>query len=213
MGGALPAAFCFQPPAALRILWPLWENADSMKLSLLAIVMGLAVGALQVFGLTRPAAFTAALRQFPRSVSWGNALMAIGTVWFLWNLGQENIADFAALKKYLLLGFAAIGIGTCIFVKDFLGARGLAVVFLLLAKLMVDTGRPHLNETAWVLVIQTWAYVLVIAGMWFTISPYRLRDVIEWATANETRLKIGCGVRLVFALFVVTLGLTAFRGM
>ncbi len=184
-----------------------------MKLSLLSIVLGLGMAAPQVYGLARPAAFVAAARRFPRSISWGNALVAIGTVWFLWNLGQENIADFAALKKYLLLGFAAIGIGTCIFVKDFLGARGLAVILLLLAKLMVDTGRPHLPETSWVLVIQIWAYVLVIAGMWFTISPYRLRDLIEWATASETHVKVGCAARLAFALFVVGLGFTAFRGM
>jgi hypothetical protein len=184
-----------------------------MKLSLLSVLLGLGMGSLQVYGLAKPAAFTAALRKFPRSISWGNALVALGTIWFLWNLGQENIADFASLKKYLLLGFAAIGIGTCIFVKDFLGARGLAVVFLLLAKLMVDTGRPHLGETHWVLVIQAWAYLLVVAGIWFTVSPYRLRDLLEWATATEQRIKVGCGVRLAFALFVVVLGLTAFRGM
>ena len=184
-----------------------------MELSFLSILLGLGLGSLQVYGLARPTEFTAALRRFPRSLPWGNALVSIATIWFLWNLGQENIADFAALKKYLLLGFAAIGLGTCIFVRDFLGARGLAVVFLLLAKLMVDTGRPHLVETPWVLVIQTWAYVLVLAGMWLTISPYRLRDVLEWATANETRLKVGCGLRLAFAGFVVVLGLTAFRGM
>ncbi len=184
-----------------------------MKLSLLSIVLGVGLAVPQVYGLTRPAAFVAAARRLPRSISWGNALMAISTIWFLWNLGQENIADFAALKKYLLLGFAAIGIGTCVFVRDYLGARGLAVFFLLLAKLMVDTGRPHLNETSWVLVIQTWAYVLVMAGMWFTISPYRLRDVIEWATANDRRVQLGCGLRLAFAAFVVGLGLTAFRGM
>ena len=57
------------------------------------------------------------------------------------------------------------------------------------------------------------AYVLVIAGMWFTISPYRLRHLIEWATASETHVKVGCAARLAFALFVVGLGFTAFRGM
>jgi hypothetical protein len=184
-----------------------------MKLSLLAIVMGLGLGALQVYGLAKPASFTAALRRFPRSIPWGNALITLGTIWFLWNLAHENIADFAALKKYLMLGFAAIGLGTCIFVQDFLGARGLAVVMLLLAKLMVDTGRPHLGETAWVLVIQTWAYVLVLAGIWFTVSPYRLRDVLEWGTANAWRIKVGCSLRLAFAGLVLVLGLTAFRGM
>lgn len=184
-----------------------------MKLSLLSILLGLGMGSLQVYGLAKPAAFTASLRKFPRSIPWGTALVAIGTLWFLWNLSQENIADFAAFKKYLLLGFAAIGIGTCIFVQDFLGARGLAVVFLLLAKLMVDTGRPHLGESPWVFVIQAWAYLLVAIGIWFTVSPYRLRDAIEWGTANAARIKVGCGLRLAFAALVLILGLTAFRGM
>jgi hypothetical protein len=184
-----------------------------MKLSLLSILLGVGLAAPQVYGLARPASFAAAARKLPRSLPWGCALVTLGTVWFLWNVGQENIADFAAFKQYLMLGFAAIGIGTCIVVRDFLGARGLAVVMLLLAKLMVDTGRPHLDETSWVLVIQTWAYALVVAGMWITISPYRLRDLLEWGTATQQRIQIGCGVRLAFALFVVVLGLTAFRGM
>ena len=108
---------------------------------------------------------------------------------------------------------AVIGIGACVFVQDFLAVRGLAVVLLLLAKVMVDTGRPHLGETPWVLLIQTWAYVLVLAGIWFTISPWRLRDLLNWATATEQRVKVGSAIRLAFALLVVTLGLTAFRAM
>ena len=91
--------------------------------------------------------------------------------------------------------------------------RGLAILMLLLAKLMVDTGRPHLGETPWVLVIQVWAYVLVIAGVWFTITPWRLRDFLNWMTATEERIRIGCSIRLAFAVFVVILGLTAFRSM
>ena len=33
-------------------------------------------------------------------------------------------------------------------------------------------------ETDWRLVLVTMAYVLVFAGMWFTISPWRFRDLI-----------------------------------
>jgi hypothetical protein len=134
----------------------------------------------------------------------------LGTGWFLYNLSQESIADFAAYKNVLFAGFAAVGIGSCIYVQDFLAVRGLAVVLLLLAKLMVDSGRPHLAETPLVLIMQSWAYVLVIAGIWFTISPWRLRDLLEWDTANQKRFKITCGIRLAFGLFIVVLGLTKF---
>ena len=104
---------------------------------------------------------------------------------------------------------AAVGLGACLFVKDYLPVRGLAVLYLLLAKLMVDTARWV--ETDWRLVITTWAYVLVILGMWFTISPWRLRDLLNWFTANEKRTRVVSGVRLAFGVFVVILGLTVYK--
>ncbi len=182
----------------------------TISLSTLAVLLGLGMGLPQIYGLINPTGFAASVRKFPRSLPWGYALMILGTVWFLWNLNQESIADFAAYKKILLCVFAAVGVGACIFVQDFLAVRGLAVVFLLLAKLMVDTGRPELSVSSWVLVFQTWAYLLVIAGIWLTISPWRLRDFLQWATANEKRIKVGCGLRLAFGVFIAVLGLTKF---
>jgi hypothetical protein len=78
---------------------------------------------------------------------------------------------------------------------------------------MSDTGRPHLDQSPWVQVIQIWAYVFVVLGIWFTITPWRLRDLIYWATASEARTRILSLIRLGFAAGVVVLGLTAFRAM
>jgi len=181
-----------------------------LKLSTLSILLGLGMGLPQIYGIINPGKFAVSVRKFPRSVPIGIALMLLGTAWFLWILNQESISEFAPWKNILLAGFAAVGIGACIFVQDFLAVRGLAVVFLLLAKLMVDTGRPMLGVTSWTLVIQTWAYVLVIAGIWLTVSPWRLRDLLNWATANESRVRIGSAIRLAFGLFVAILGLTRF---
>ena len=184
-----------------------------MKLSLLSILLGVGMSVPQVYALTKPAQFTAAARRLPRNVPVGIALMLLGTAWFLWIVNAEPIADFSAYKPMMMIAFAAVGLLTCVFVQDFLAARGLAVVLLLLGKLMVDTGRPHLGESDWVLVIQAWAYVLIVAGMWFTITPWKLRDLIEFATATQNRIRIGSLVRLAFAIFIIALGLTAFRAM
>jgi hypothetical protein len=185
----------------------------TLNLSTLSVALGLGMGLPQIYGITKPKEFATAVRKFPRSLPFGFVLMTLGTLWFLWNVKIEPIADFAAYKKYMLMAFAAVGLGSCIFVQDFLAVRGLAVVLLLLAKLMVDTGRPHLGQTPWVYVIQGWAYLLVIAGMWFTVSPWRLRDLLEWGTATELRVRIGSTLRLAFGLFVAVLGMTAFRAM
>ena len=184
-----------------------------MKLSLLSVLLGLGMGLPQISGILNPQKFAAAVRKFQRSLPFGYALMALGTAWFLYYLKSESAADFAAYKLHMAVAFAAVGVGTCIFVQDFLAVRGLAIVLLLVAKLMVDTGRPHLGETPWVLLFQAWAYLLVVAGIWLTVSPWRLRDFLDWATANEKRVKIGSSIRLAFALLVVALGLTAFRAM
>jgi len=183
----------------------------NVKLSTLAIVLGVIAALPQVYGLTNPKGLAGWAQKFPRHIPIGVALMVIGTIWFLYNLSLESVADFAAFKNYMMMAFAAIGIGTCVFVHDFLAVRGLAIVLLCLAKLMVDTGRPHLGDTSWALVIQTWAYIFVVAGIWLTISPWRFRDWLAWNTATESRIRIGCSARLAFSLLVVALGMTVFH--
>jgi hypothetical protein len=184
-----------------------------MKLSILSILLGAGMSVPQIYALTRPAQFAAAARKFPRNLPAGIVLMLLATAGFVWNVSIEPIADFSAFKPYMMMGFVVVGVLSCVFVQDFLAVRGLAVVMLLLAKLMVDTGRPHLGQSPWVLVIQAWAYVLVVAGIWFTVAPWKLRDVLNWATANNSRIIAGSSIRLAFAVFVMLLGLTAFRAM
>jgi hypothetical protein len=179
-----------------------------IKLSLLAIVLGL-LALPTIYGVTRPAKFAALLRRFPRYTPIGYVLMIGATLWFLLYLKQESISDFASFKPILFTVFAAVGIGACLFVKDFLPVRGLAVLWLLLAKLMVDTARWV--DTEWRLVMTTWAYVLVFLGMWFTISPWRMRDLLNWVAANERRTRLASGMRLAFGVFILILGLTVYK--
>lgn len=180
-----------------------------MTLSTLAILIGAAYCAIQVFALLQPESFTKHAKAFPRSEGIGFVLMGIGTIWFLYNLQSEAIADFAMYKKYMLLGFGTIGVLTCIFVRDFLAVRGLAVCLLLLAWFT-------LNRTRWAdsparLILVVWAYAWVICGMWFTISPWRLRDFLNWWTATAGRLRAVSVLQLALGATVLVLGLTAFR--
>ena len=180
-----------------------------VKLSVLSVVLGLVFGLPHIYGLLKPAAYKAVLRKFPRHTPVGYVLMLLATAWFLANLGQESISDFASFKPALYGLFALVGLGACLFLKDLLPVRGLAVLFLLLGKLMVDTARWV--DSDWRLVIVAWAYLWVMAGMWLTVSPWRLRDIIDWSTENEGRIRLLSGARLAFGLLVVILGLTTFR--
>ncbi len=180
-----------------------------MKLSTLSILLGAVVALPQIYALASPKGFTASARAFPRSIAWGYLLMALATGWFLYNVNAEEIADFANIKRGLMFAFGAIGIGTCLYVSDFLAIRGLAILMMLLAKTIVDTARWH--ESDWRLVLITWAYAMVIGGIWFTISPWRARDLIQWGTATESRLKLLSSIRLAFAILLVVLGVVVFK--
>lgn len=186
---------------------------QTMNLSLLTICLGLVMSASNIYGLVNPAQMTVLARKFPRSQEAGWLLMLLGTAWFLYIVNYEPIADFTAYKNIMMLGFGAVGLLACIFVSDFLAVRGLAIVLLLVAKLMVDTGRPHLGESPFVLVNQALAYVFVIAGIWMTVTPWWLRDALDWVTATRSRLQLICGLRLAGSLFLLYLGLTVFRSM
>lgn len=179
-----------------------------MKLSVFAVILGAVVSGVQLIGLARPAAFGASVRKFPRSLPWGYVLVAAATLWFLYNLSLESVADFAAYKPMMFGGFALVGALVCIFIPDFLSVRGLALILMLLGKLMLDTARW--NASPWRLVIVIWAYLMICAGMWFTVSPWRCRDLINWGTATEQRIRLTCGLRLVFGLFVMLLGIMVF---
>ena len=180
----------------------------AVKLSTLSICLGLAFAALNLIGLISPARFGAGARKFPRSVPAGYVLTLAGTAWFMWNVSHESLADFESLKPYLFTLFVGVGLGTCFFVQDFLAVRGLSILLLLLGKLMVDSQRWAVSD--WRLVIATWAYAMVLGGMWFTISPWRLRDLVYWATANNNRIRLTSGLRCAFGVFVAALGFTVF---
>jgi hypothetical protein len=179
-----------------------------MKFSTLSVILGAVYGALNLYALLQPAAFTASARRFARSQAWGYFLMPLGTLWFLFNLNNESISDFAAYKNLMLLGFGGVGLGTCFFVRDYLAVRGLSVVLLLLAWFTLNFARW--SNSPWHVIVSAWCYVWIIAGMWFTISPWRLRDYLLWLTASPQRLKIQSGIRLGFAALIIVLGLIAF---
>ena len=180
-----------------------------MSLSLLSILLGVAFAIPNIYGILQPESFKKSVTAFPRSNTWGYMLIALSTLWFLYLVKKEDISDFAAYKTLMLWGFAGIGLGAAMYVKDFLAIRGAAVFMLLLAKLMVETARWV--DTPWRLVIVVWAYVLVIAGMWFTISPWRMRDFLLWNVRELKRLKALCAARTTFCVLVILLGLTVFR--
>src|SRR5262249_21906007 len=96
-----------------------------LKLSTLAVILGLILALPNVLGLLRPGAFASAARKFPRYTPLGWVLTLLATGWFLYYVSLETVADFKPMKPFLYALFGAVGIGTCLYVRDYLPVRGL----------------------------------------------------------------------------------------
>ena len=182
---------------------------SEMNLSTLCLLFGFVVALVNLVGVISPVKFAQVMRSFPRSLPLGYILMVLGTAIFVWFVKNEPISDFERFKPILYTLFVAVGLGSCLFVKDYLAVRGSAVLLLLLAKVMVDSARWH--DSAWRLVIIIWAYVFVLMGIVFTISPYRMRDLIYWSTSTEKKTRVTSAIRMALGMFVIVLGLTVLK--
>ena len=189
---------------------------SEVSLANLSVLLGVSMAAVSGYSLAKPDAVARALRTFPRANTPGYMLMLAATAWFLWNIRIEDMADYREIKHWFYIGFGAVGIGSCIFLRDFLAVRGLAVFMLLLAKLMLDTQRNYMLATPeaymseWRLVFAVWAYMIIVMSMWLVISPWRMRDMIEWMLAKPGRLVVKGWFRLGFGILLIVLGLTVF---
>ena len=179
-----------------------------VSLANLSLILGVLAVAKGIWGYTSSAKAIEFTRDFPRNDNAGYVTILAAMVWFLLILKSENMSDFERYRMHFN-GFILItGIGACIYLKDFLAVRGTAVLMILFAKLIVDTARWH--ESDWRLVLVTLAYIMVVAGMWLTASPWRMRDLIQWATAEESRYKKLSIGRAAFGILLVILGLAVF---
>ena len=180
-----------------------------ISLANLSMILGGMALAKGVYFITAGKKAREKIKAFPRNDNAGYLLIIISMVWFLLILKDENMADFEKYRTAFNVFILATGIGSCLYLKDYLAVRGAAVLMMLIAKLIVDTARFH--ESEWRLVLVTAAYLMVIGGMWFTVSPWRMRDLFAWGTADEKRFKILCGVRIGFGILLLVLGLFEFN--
>jgi len=176
-----------------------------MTLSQLCLLLGAGMIVSHLFALFQPAVVGTWLQKFPRHASLGIVFMLLGTVWFEWNLWHETLSDIAPWKNLMMIGFAAVGVGSCLFVKDYLAVRGLSVLMLMAAWWMCEHARPH--DSLWRNAITGWAYVWVFLGMWWSMAPWRLREAIDWLTRAPGWFRLTAAGGVVWGVFIGILGL------
>ena len=177
-----------------------------MKLSQLALILGVVCALAHLYAVLQPAGCAALLSRFPRNVPVGVFFTLLATGWFEFNLNNSDISDFAEWKTLMLIALGVIGVGSCFYVQDYIAVRGGAAVALLIADVVLDVQRLH--SSGWKNVIAGWMYAWIIVSCWVVIQPWRVRDWINWAIKVPSRLRTLALSGLAFGIFVAVLGLT-----
>ena len=178
---------------------------NELMLSNWAILIGVAIVAVNGVSLAAPALMQRWARAFPRSRSWGWALTALDLSWVAWIILHAPLGRFEGLKPAIYVAAPVVFILIVVFMDELLAPRAMGGLLLLLANPILNAARWHPSN--WRLVVTVLVYLWVVAGILFVLSPYRLRDMIAWATASTTRFRTLSALRLVIGVALLALGL------
>jgi hypothetical protein len=159
-------------------------------------------------GLIRPASSQIAARQLPRSRVAGFVLLTIAFFWSFWLLATMEMGEFSSFRKPLLIvmpiGFLLI----LRFVDEFLAARALGILFLLAAEPLLDAAFFR-SETSRLLVT-LFAYLLIVAGLFWVTMPYLLRDQINWSARTNGRWRFTHALALLYGAAILACAVTRY---
>jgi hypothetical protein len=179
-----------------------------LSLQTAGFIAGVFLVLIGLAGLIRPAASQMAARQLPRSRVAGFVLLTIAFFWSFWLLATMEMGEFSSFRKPLLIimpiGFLLI----LRFVDEFLAARALGIIFLLAAEPLLDAAFFR-SETSRLLVT-VFAYLLIVAGLFWVTMPYLLRDQINWSARTNGRWRLTHGLALLYGAAILACAVTRY---
>lgn len=182
---------------------------ENFSLPWMAIGLGAFFVLVNVHAVFMPGAFRAALLAFPRSRYPAWALTALDLAWFGWLLYHEPLWPFFDyVRPWLVVIVPLVVVLVCVFVDELLAARALGGLLLLVGGPLLDAARWH--PSAWRFLPIMLAYVWIIAGIIFVLTPFRLRRFFEFITRTPLRCRVGGAVRLALGLLLLWLGWQVF---
>jgi hypothetical protein len=195
-----------------------------IPLQWVAIVFGVYIVVTRLPGLIWTESFRRLLMKLPRSKPAGYLLMGVAIGWcavvvylygFMdvheWRDARGLGAVVGAFLELLQAGrfsvwifFGAMYALIVWLLDEFLAVRAMALIALLVARVILDAAYDV--ETNARLVMTVVAYLMVVAGMWLIIAPWRFRDALEYMLANNQRCRLACGAGVAFGILLVALG-------
>ncbi|MBC8126094.1 MAG: hypothetical protein H8M99_02955 [Gloeobacteraceae cyanobacterium ES-bin-144] len=189
---------------------------EHLSLFTVGLILGLCLTGVHALMLIKPAAVQGFMVKFPRDHKIGQALLAIGLLWFWLLIAPEGLGNLSALamdlgefngaKPILRILVPLSIVLVSMSVKDFLSVRALGVLGLMVAAPMLKAA--FLKDPESRLLVPIYAYALLTASLFWVGMPYLFRDAVTWVTADSKRwtllslFGLGYGVVTTICAFV-----------
>ena len=113
--------------------------------------------------------------------------------------------EYTRFQPLFVLGVVGLGVTSWLYVREFIAVRSLGILFLLGADVLLDAA--FLRHDGARLIVVSYAYLIILEGMFMVGAPYLLRDAIAWGLATPARGKLLMGLGVIFGLALLGLGL------
>jgi hypothetical protein len=192
------------------------------QLSLFTAGMLLAVWLIGVHALmlAKPTQVQGYMKKFPRDLTAGQILIALGLAWF-WllvapdGLGklsalQMDLGEFNKAKPLLRLLVPAAVIAVAMSIRDFLAVRALGLCGLMAAAPLLESA--FLKDPGSRLLITIFAYLMLTASLYMVGMPYLFRDAVTWVSASRKRWNACALAGLAYGVATLVCALLFWRG-
>ncbi|MEP6937204.1 MAG: hypothetical protein ABI871_03960 [Chthoniobacterales bacterium] len=179
-----------------------------MSLQAAGFIAGVFLLLLSIPGLVNPRSVGAFAQRLPRSRFAGVILLAIDLLWSLWLLATMEMGEFSAFRRPLLVALPIAFFLVLRFVDEFLAVRALGILCLLAAEPLLEAALFR-HETSRLLVT-VFAYLIIIAGLFWVTMPYLMRDQLNWSLKSTVRWRALLAIALVYGAAMLVCVFTSY---
>src|SRR5438270_6078129 len=171
------------------------------------IVAGVFLIALGLIGLTKPDVASVVQRFAPSRVA-DVVLVTICLVWTFWLVATIQMGEFSSFRRPLLIALPMGYVLALFFVDEFLAVRALGILCLLAAEPLLDAAFLRYESSR--LLITVFAYLLIVAGLFWVSIPYVLRDQINWTARSVFRWRCLNAVAFIYGGVILAFAFTQY---
>ena len=179
-----------------------------LSLQAVSFVAGAILVLIGLPGLFQPHGVQNFAKRLPRSLLAGVIFLTIDLIWTFWLLSTMEMGEFASFRRPLLIALPVGYLLVLRYLDEFLAVRALGILCLLAAEPLLDAAFFRYEPSR--LVVTVFAYLLVVAGLFWVTMPYLLRDQIDWSARNNIRWRFLNGLVVAYGAIIVALAMTKF---